>query len=133
MILTLLHRRRRTLFLKRYTTRKSENSIVKSFEIFHLSSRLRKSAQKWDLTTASANKLKLEDPKTETFDLGGAESTGAAENTCQVAKDAPISSPVALEIEEFLLKQQALTETAGATASVGEVWTPPPDYKSSQQ
>jgi len=28
-----------------------------------------------------------------------------------------------------LLRQQALTETAGATASVGEVWTPPLDYK----
>jgi len=81
------------------------------------------------------NKLKLEDPTTETFDLGGAESTDAAENTCQIAKDALISSTekVVQEIEEFLLRQQALTETAGATASLGEVWTPPPNYKSSQQ
>jgi len=84
--------------------------------------------------TAFATKLKLEDPKTETFDLGGAESSTDAENTCQVARDAPIPSPekVAQEIVEFLLEQQALTGTAGATASAGElrVWTPPLDYKS---
>jgi len=109
--------------------RKTRSSNVSKF--FHLSPRSKKNAQKWDLTTAFANKLKLEDPNTETFDLGGAESTGAPENTCQVAKDAPISSPekVALEIEEFLLRQQILTETAGATASLGDVWTPPPEYK----
>ena len=28
-----------------------------------------------------------------------------------------------------MLRQQILTETAGATASLGDVWTPPPDYK----
>jgi len=53
---------------------------------------------------------------------------------CQAAKEAPISSPqkLAKEIEEFLLEQQALTQTAlttGTTASGGEfdVWTPPPE------
>jgi len=78
-------------------SRKTRSPKVSKF--FHLSPRSKKNAQKWDLTTAFANKLKLEDPKTETFDLGGAESTDA-ENTCQVAKDAPISSPekVAQEI-----------------------------------
>ena len=54
--------------------RKTRSSKVSKF--FHLSRRSKKNAQKWDLTTAFANKLKLEDPKTETFDLGGAESTG---------------------------------------------------------
>jgi len=96
--------------------RKTRLSKVSKF--FHLSPRSKKNDQKWDLTASFANKLKLEDPKTETFDLGGAESTDAAENTCHVAKDAPISSPekVAQEIEEFLLRQQVLSETAGATA-----------------
>ena len=92
------------------------------------------------LTTAFATKLKLEDPKSETFDLGGAESSDNTvkyfeENTCQAAENAPISSPqkVAQEIEKVLLEQQALTNiTAGATASGSDlkVWTPPPDYKS---
>jgi len=126
------HPRRLISLLKKdilQENRKTRSSKVSKF--FHLSPRSKKNDQKWDLTAAFANKLKLEDPKTETFDLGSAESTDAAENTCQVAKDAPISSPekVAQEIEEFLLRQQALSETAGATASLGEVWTPASDYK----
>ena len=52
--------------------RKTRSSKVSKF--FHLSPRSKKNDQKWDLTAAFANKLKLEDPKTETFDLGGAES-----------------------------------------------------------
>jgi len=82
----------------------------KFLNFFHLSPRSKKNAQKWDLTTAYATKLKLGDPKTETFGLGGVTD---AENTCQVAKDAPISSTekVTQEIEEIdskhSLKQQA--------------------------
>jgi len=66
--------------------RKTRSAKVSQF--FHLSPRLKENAQKWDLTTAFATKLKLEDPKTETFGIGGATD---AENTCQVAKDAPMS------------------------------------------
>ena len=115
---------------------KTRSSKVSKF--FHLSPKSKKNAKKWDLTTAFVAKLKLEDHKSETCDLGGAESSAdntvkyLEENTCQAAENAPISSPekVAQEIEEFLLAQQALTDTASATASAGELWTPPPDYKS---
>jgi len=119
-------------------TRKTRSAKASKF--FHLSPKSKKNAEKWDLTTAFATKLELEDLKTKTFDLGGAESSAntvkyVEENTCQVAQNAPIVSPqkLAQEIEDFLLKQQVFTDIiAGTTASGGElkVWTPPPGYKS---
>ena len=76
-------------------TRKTRSAKASKF--FHLSPKSKKNAEKWYLTTAFANILTLEDPKTETFDLGGAESSAntvkyVEENTCLAAQNAPIVS-----------------------------------------
>ena len=124
-------------------TRKTRSAKASKF--FHLSPKSKKNAEKWDLKTAFATKLKLEDPTTETFELGGTESPSNTEtleyieqNLYQTAKEAPIFSPqkLAKEIEKFLIERQAPTQTVlttGTTAPGGEfaAWTLPPEYKSS--